>query len=190
MIVTEEKVKKHHEGLVKLFKRFNIDAAVNAKNVQNAMNGIPAFKNTLQNTYKSFEGSSEHRQGTDPDKEVDDFANEGKEGASKEVEDDFDELTGEKIKKKKKKVLQNAMELINRNGGEENFSTGDAIKIINATAKKETPEEKKAKEIEVEKAKKIDQNKGKIFGIDSTIFWGIAIVLMLIAILWIVKAVK
>lgn len=184
MIVTEEKVKKHHKGLVKLFKRFNIEAAVNAKNVQNAMKGIPAFANSVRNGFDGFDGE-ENFSTSDPNNEVEDFANEGKEGASKEVEDDFDALTGEPKPKKKKRVLQNAMEVINNNA-----ETIDTVKTFIKTAQNKDglKTEEVVQETETEKKKK--KSDGKIFGIDSTIFWGIAIVLLLIIILTIVKAIK
>lgn len=158
---TDEIIKEHSDNVRIIFDKFNIDAPVNKTNLENAIKAIPSIRNIMNNVFSDFEGN--------------------KEGGDNDFTIEFDAVTGEEKKVKRKKVMKDVF----------GFAKDTVTKAINKN--KYVPEDgmdtgamtKKELE-EFEKSKKPKT----IFGMSQPLFIGLCIVIFLIIVAVILKSIK
>lgn len=147
-------IESHKDNVQVIFDKFNISAPVTKANLDNAIKAVPSIKNIIQNVFSGFEGN--------------------KEGEDNDFTIEFDALTGEEKKVKRKKILKDVF----------GFAKDTASTYI------KTRQGAPSEQIQTEQIKDEPKKESKIFGMSKSLFIGICIVLFLIIVAVIVKQVK
>lgn len=152
---TDEIIKEHSDNVRIIFDKFNIDAPVNKTNLENAIKAIPSIRNIMNNVFSDFEGN--------------------KEGADNDFTIEFDAVTGEEKKIKRKKIVKDVF----------GFAKDTVTNYVN----KKQAEQQSNVDTKTETTDKPKEQK-KIFGMSQPLFIGLCIVIFLIIVAVILKSIK